>query len=563
MRIMAKRPLSDVWLDLEMPHQSPTVVTSLNGPGSIDLTVSHEYGRRKGEDGHPILLEYGTLLVAESDSGQIIQAGLVDSIDQDDQGVQVSAGGLSMLTTGTPWNGADRRYYEADPITIFKDVWAHLLSPVDARVGLALTGSAKSGGSLGVSSTKAFNTAKARYAKTQADVETSEAHVKEAASGVADLARSTFAAAGMSFVGKFVKTTYQPSKDKTKVLWVNPQLDPPYLCAYTTKQEAADKKYEAKLKTAYDAAKSVAEQKRAAAKEARRIANLSGATQAQQDAADHAETAADLADQKVVDAKALWEAAGKNQGWVVKGEATTLYHRYLAAVTLETNEKAHLKTLKAARTAAKEAFENLRDEGPKPYEVNWYSNQDLGQTINDLREAGPFEYRERTTWSGDNLAHTLELGAPKLGVRREDLRFEIGVNITTQPTLSVTDRFTEVIVYGAGEGSAQVHGSFSRPVAPRVRRVQTVTYPDAVTPVWARAHGWQVLEDAAPRPAYSIDALTVADHSFARRTQYGIGDEIRVTGPAADGTDLDLWVRVTEITITDDESVQELKVETL
>lgn len=492
MRLILKRPLNDTYLDLEVPATSISVTRAINAPGEISFDVPLDYLRKKGEDGKPLLMEYGTLVIAEDDANRIIQVGIVDEVVMTDKAVQVSAGGYSMLTTGTPWLGANKTYLKADPIAIFKDIWNHVQSYAKSNLGIKVTGANDSPGYLGEPATVNYDKAKSTYDSATKKQANTQNQIKEQQATIDRLNKEVYTSAGMTFIGKVVKRKTAPTDNITKVVWCN--------------------------------------------------TNESGGPSSE---------------------GVFYAYNSKTKKWDRKNNSAQKYVDWLNAKNKMTALKNVLSVDKTATTKAKEALDGRSEEKAEPYLINWWSNQDLSQTISDLTDAGPFDYREAARWDGDKLALSLELGTPQIGTRREDLVFEVGVNVIDQPTMSLQDPYTDVLLLGAGEGSAQLRSSKAWDADGRVRRVKVVTDKDQKNQQRTNNRATKELSDVQRRTGFGIDSLTVIDHSFARRTQFDVGDEIRVTGPMSDGTDLDLWVRVKEITITDTETTLQMKVEAL
>lgn len=115
------------FLDLNAPVQKVSVSRTLNGPGDITVTLPLEYNARRDANGHPWLLEGGTLLVAEAASGELYCALVGDNgITLGEKTVEVSAGGASMLATGTPWDGDTREWISMDALHGWRHIWQHL-----------------------------------------------------------------------------------------------------------------------------------------------------------------------------------------------------------------------------------------------------------------------------------------------------------------------------------------------------------------------------------------------------------------------------------------------------
>lgn len=188
------------------------------------------------------------------------------------------------------------------------------------------------------------------------------------------------------------------------------------------------------------------------------------------------------------------------------------------------------------------------DTGPTyfesgPYRLAWYQDHDIGGRLDDLAEQTPFDYRERHFWEGDTIRHHIDLGYPKLGRRRENLRFEIGVNVAPPSVNPNGEEYaSESLVLGAGEGRTMVRGYAVRKDN-RLRRVRVVTAPHI-------RHAKQANKRARREVARGgvgiadIEELVVADHPHAPLGSYQVGDEILVEGDVAWMDDVDTWVRI-------------------
>lgn len=192
------------------------------------------------------------------------------------------------------------------------------------------------------------------------------------------------------------------------------------------------------------------------------------------------------------------------------------------------------------------------DTGPTefesgPYRLAWYQNHDLGGDIDDLASNTPFDYRERHFWEGDVLRHHVDLGYPKLGKRRENLRFEIGVNVAPPSINPNGDEYaSESLVLGAGEGRTMIRGYAVRK-DPRLRRVAVVTVPHIRTTKLANK---RARRDVARRLGVGDIEEIVVDggHPAAPMGSYQVGDEILVEGDVPWWDDVDTWVRILSIT---------------
>lgn len=216
-----------------------------------------------------------------------------------------------------------------------------------------------------------------------------------------------------------------------------------------------------------------------------------------------------------------------------------------------------LATTKKETSEAKSRVDDLREGEAVPYKITWWENHDVGQLIDDLSAQTPFDYREVTRWSGEDLTLRLELGCPRLGARREQLRFEVGVNVTVPPPVQESDYASEVIVLGSGEGRAMVRASAVGNPG-RLRRAVVVEHKDRKRKeeleTLARSH---VKSRAAE---WVFDSLQILDHPMAPYGSFDVGDEVFVVGDAG-WVQLDHWVRVLDITHDCTTGAMSLKVE--
>lgn len=190
-----------------------------------------------------------------------------------------------------------------------------------------------------------------------------------------------------------------------------------------------------------------------------------------------------------------------------------------------------------------------------PYKLNWWSNQDCGTEINSLAAETPFDYAERVSWSADKTAvnHHIRLGYPRLGARRENLRFAQGENIVSYiPLVEMDDAYaSSVIVLGAGEGRKMVRATAGTSSPHRVRRVVTVV--DKSITSTARAQT-RAREELRRRQALlSMRQITVdARHENAKLGTYSVGDDILIIGEFPYLGEMRTWHRITSYTWSPD-----------
>lgn len=193
------------------------------------------------------------------------------------------------------------------------------------------------------------------------------------------------------------------------------------------------------------------------------------------------------------------------------------------------------------------------DTGPTefeagPYRLAWYQDHDLSQNIDDLAGETPFDYRERHFWDGEELRHHVDLGYPRLGKRRDDLRFAIGENID-EPEVNPdgTTYADEVLFLGAGEGRTRKRGYATRKDH-RLRRVRVVE--DTSVRKLDSADKRAKREVARSVGLTDIGEVMVDDHPNAPLGSYRAGDEILIEGDSTWTDNVDTWVRILEIAYT-------------
>jgi hypothetical protein len=231
-----------------------------------------------------------------------------------------------------------------------------------------------------------------------------------------------------------------------------------------------------------------------------------------------------------------WVLTGANQTTI-----NTLLANYNNASTAP--QQAAWTARKKDLAAARKVKSAINGGDAQPYTLTWWENHDLGSVLADLAKNTPFDYREASAWDGEDITHRLELGVPALGVRRPDLRFEVGVNATVAPPLLERDYASEVMVLGSGTGRAMVRATATGNPG-RVRRATVVQRKDiGKTDTAATAARAEVTARSAE---WVFTTLDVSDHPNARYGSYRPGDVVYVTGNTGWRV-LDDWVRVTQI----------------
>lgn len=183
-----------------------------------------------------------------------------------------------------------------------------------------------------------------------------------------------------------------------------------------------------------------------------------------------------------------------------------------------------------------------------PYVLAYYVTTDLGKELDDLASEG-FEYHMEHTLSGETVTHFLRIGYPTLGRRRNDLRFIVGENIYTVPTIEHDGEgyATDVQVLGAGEGRKMVRAIAHAPNTGGLRRMVTVEDKSCTSIAKARVVAEKELKLRAGKP--DMNSVVITDHPNAPIGSYGVGDEICIGMDGNWSNRQELWVRVVSLTI--------------
>jgi hypothetical protein len=186
-----------------------------------------------------------------------------------------------------------------------------------------------------------------------------------------------------------------------------------------------------------------------------------------------------------------------------------------------------------------------------PYKLNFWETDDLGGRIDDLATTYPFDYVERHAWNdaGTDVDHFLDFGAPRIGRRREDLRFVVGENVLVQPSESITSTAyaNEVIVRGAGEGRTMILGHATRddgllatPVVIEDKNLKSVSAANK------RAQAELAMRTGKPE----ITEIVVKEmRGFPTLGSWTEGDDIELVIEGEWGSSTD-WYRILSTTIT-------------
>ena len=185
------------------------------------------------------------------------------------------------------------------------------------------------------------------------------------------------------------------------------------------------------------------------------------------------------------------------------------------------------------------------------YTLAWWDNVDIGAKIDELAKQTPFDYREDVSWADADhnaLSLRLRLGAPRLGTRRDDLRFVEGENVSQVIPihLSGDDYGNYVYALGSGEGQTQIRTTVSKRDG-RLRRMVQLTDGSATSTSSLNAAATQQLN--LSNKLVNIVGFTVRDHPNARIGSFQVGDDVLVQTHVG-WQPTSLWVRIMSAAIS-------------
>lgn len=190
----------------------------------------------------------------------------------------------------------------------------------------------------------------------------------------------------------------------------------------------------------------------------------------------------------------------------------------------------------------------------EPYRLRWFEIPDLGREIDDLASSTPFDYVEEVGWANEARTEDdlrIRLGWPRLGTRRNDLRFVIGENvIETVPAAETGGGFAnDVIGIGRGEGSKMIVSRATNDNDGRLRRTRVVTDKTATKRNLDRRTSMLLdrLDDTL-----DITSVSIVDHPNARIGAIEMGDEVLIQTYLDSYGEIEMWVRVLAVTESDD-----------
>ncbi|WP_404949133.1 siphovirus ReqiPepy6 Gp37-like family protein [Streptomyces sp. ARC14] len=170
-------------------------------------------------------------------------------------------------------------------------------------------------------------------------------------------------------------------------------------------------------------------------------------------------------------------------------------------------------------------------DGSDPWELAWWNNPDCGNTLDTLARDIPFDWVETHAWAdstSNEIEHRIRLGKPRLGRKRDDLRFADGENITAiaKPEGLGDEYANEVFVLGKGEGQKMKRTQIYRYQPGRLRRVVTVVDKTLSSGTALRSRGNRELNGHSQK--LQIPAIQIRNHPNAKFGSWALGDDILV-----------------------------------
>lgn len=183
--------------------------------------------------------------------------------------------------------------------------------------------------------------------------------------------------------------------------------------------------------------------------------------------------------------------------------------------------------------------------GSGPYTIRWFDYRDCGEELDSLATAVPFDYRERHRWANDAhtaIEHHIDLGFPRLGRKRTDLRFAESENIVSHSPIGADGEQYANHVTLIGEGEGRVLGKATAAARDgRLRRSKVVPKKAARTGMLDRMSQHELRNRAL---AFDITEVSIIDHPNARISAIDPGDDVLVEVEVEWLGDVRLWLRV-------------------
>lgn len=183
--------------------------------------------------------------------------------------------------------------------------------------------------------------------------------------------------------------------------------------------------------------------------------------------------------------------------------------------------------------------------------LNWWQATDCGDEISKLAKETPFDFVERAAWNANKTAvqQFVDLGYPRIGRRRFDLRFAQDENLLAAIGPEETDNLyaSQVVLLGKGEGRDKVRGYAGQRLGTRLRRVAVID--DKTVDSTTRANALASIDLGRRQALQDITEMTArAHHVNAPLGSFVTGDEVLVEAAVPWVGDVRLWQRIQSYT---------------
>lgn len=181
---------------------------------------------------------------------------------------------------------------------------------------------------------------------------------------------------------------------------------------------------------------------------------------------------------------------------------------------------------------------------PAPYRIKPWTSSNAGRLIEEMTARAPFEWVERVGWDGETTSPQIAIGYPRIGRRRDELSFELDVNVTDldyEASLA-DDHANTVVSTGAGEDGGMLRREITRSDG-RLARDYVVADPDMTdASVLARVASTEARKRTSL--GVKVSSVTVKDHGHARIGSWQVGDDVLLRADIPYVGEVEQWLRV-------------------
>lgn len=234
----------------------------------------------------------------------------------------------------------------------------------------------------------------------------------------------------------------------------------------------------------------------------------------------------------------------RNGRWVSQSQADNAVRRWRGYLSTVQEAKDEVERIKYLLEPIEARLEDYEGEAKEDYSLYFWQNHDLQPVLEELLEMGPIEYRETATWNGERLVPQIEARSPKIGVRRDNIHLELGVNVLERPPIDRGETYTGVALFGAGEGSEVLSAQRDWAVSDAVRNIMVEVDKEAHTNSLTRAAASKLERELKKEAGLGFKNLVIYHDAACPEGSFLVGDEIPVTGVRPDDTKRTEWVRV-------------------